>query len=108
MKKLWIVLMFAFLLPGVGYSESTEWVREPAAKKESAKKGTAKKKKAVGKKAKGKKAKGAEVRKKRKKAAKVSAARSHAPKNDAAPEVGDVPEHLKDDLPPPNNGDLTE
>jgi hypothetical protein len=108
MKKLWIVLVLAFLLPGSGYAESREWVREPAAKKESTKKAKAKKKKAAAKKAKGKKTKSTEARNKRKKVVKTAAPRSHAPKQDLAPEVGEIPEHLKDDLPPPNSGDLTE
>ncbi len=104
MKNLWIALVVA-LLPMSGIAQTQEATREPAAKKE---KSVKKAKKNSPKKAAKKSAKKAKKVKKGK--AKAVSHKSHAPKMEepAAASVGEIPESMKDDLPPPNNSDLTE
>lgn len=117
MKKFLAVLLGVVFLPLGTFAEAPSTLdREPAAQKETASKKQTKKKKAVKKaKSEGKKAKAKKPKKEKAKAQKKRPrgeprVRSHAPNFTASPaaDVGEIPEHLKDDLPPPNNGDLTE
>jgi hypothetical protein len=102
MKNLWIALVVA-ILPLGGLAESSETAREPAAKKEKTVKKAKSSKKVSSKKS-------AKKAKKAKKIKSKASHKSHAPRMEepAAASVGEIPESMKDDLPPPNNGDLTE
>lgn len=116
MKKFLAVMLGVVFLPLGTLAEAPSPVdREPAAQKESTSKKQAKKKKAAkkakseGKKAKSKKPKKEKANARKKRPKGEPRIRSHAPNfTPPAADVGEVPEHLKDDLPPPNNGDLTE
>lgn len=114
MMKFLAMFVGIFLLPLGSYADSASFDRVPAAQKDSSSKKNVKKKK-VAKKSKGeakkaKKSKGDKKKSVKKRVKKEPKIRSHAPKFQSSPaaEIGEIPEHLKDDLPPPNNGDLTE